>query len=353
MKSDKIYIKFNKFIWMYTERDGTMGFLKEKFSLISEAQKGTLCKTYAGQMLTFLGVFLVSTLLQSIVPCMLVWDDMMEKMSHASIDMTDSDAIYKFFMNYDFGTLFLILSLLCTAFGIATTFLYCRGFERRKISSLGFVRKNALKSYFLGALVGIAMFALCICLCVLLGGGKLSVSVDVNIGIIFAFLLGFVVQGMYEEVIFRGYFFVSTAATKPIAYAIIANSVLFSLAHGLNSGVSITGLINIVLFGVFMSLCMIYTENIWFIGALHSFWNFSQGNIFGVSTSGMNMKTSVFEFSPKQNCDYLNGGAFGLEGSLIVSVVLIISIVFIALLINKKTARKISEKVAENLRADS
>lgn len=330
-----------------------MKMLHLNFSLLKEAKKGEVAKTYFGQLLTFMGVFLVSTLLQSIIPCMYVWDDMMTAMSQSNINTADSNEIYSFYTNYSFGVGFLVLSLFCTAVGIVVTFLYCRGFERRKISSLGFVRKNAAKSYLFGALAGFVMFSVCVCLCVLFGGGQLNLQKDINFGIILAYLGGFIVQGMYEEVIFRGYFFVSTASVKPIGYAIIANSVLFSLAHGLNTGVTALAFVNIALFGVFMSLCMIYTENIWFIGALHSFWNFSQGNIFGVSTSGMNMDVSVLSFSAKSGSELLNGGAFGMEGSIIVSVVLTAAIVVIAWLIKEKSARKQQEENPENLRADA
>lgn len=309
------------------------------FKLAERAGIGQFSKSYIGQLLSFLGVFLVATLVQSVIPCIYVWDDMMSAMAQSGIDQTDSQAIYKFYMQYDFGNTFMILSLFCTALGILITFLYCRGFERRKITSLGFVKKNALKSYAMGALVGFGMFAVSVFMCVAFGA-KIRLADNISPALVFAYLFGFVVQGMYEEVIFRGYFFVSTVASKkPIIYAICANSVLFSVAHGLNSGVTILAFVNIALFGVFMSLCMIKTENIWFVGALHSFWNFTQGNFFGVNTSGMKMNASVFEFDANQQSSIINGGAFGLEGGIVVTVVISAAIVIALMMLKKKSTQ--------------
>ncbi len=323
-----------------------------KFSLLDEAKKGELAKTYFGQILVFFGVFIVSTLLQSVIPCIFIWDEMIDAMSKSGINTSDSNEIYKFYTNYDLGNAFLLLSLFCTALGIITVFLYCRGFEKRKISSLGFVKHKALKSYSLGALCGFAMFSLSIVLCILLGGGQLNMQNNINITLIFAYLCGFIVQGMYEEVIFRGYFFISTACEKPIGYAIIANSVLFSLCHALNAGVSALAFFNIALFGVFMSLCMILTENIWFIAALHSFWNFTQGNIYGVKTSGMNMREAVFSFTPNSVPNWICGGKFGLEGSIAVTAVLIFGITALIFLIKKNRHCALRNNYPEKHNAD-
>lgn len=322
------------------------------FSLVTEAKKGEVAKTYLGQLLVFFAVFLVSTLLESVIPYIYIYDEMLSAMNGANINTTDSNEIYKFYTNYSFGNGFLLLTLFCTFFGIVITLLYCRGFERRKISSLGFVKKNALKSYALGALCGFAMFSVSIFLCILLGGGNINLQNDINFKIIFAYLGGFIVQGMYEEVIFRGYFFISTACEKPLGYAIIANSALFSLCHALNSGVSALAFVNIALFGIFMSLCMILTENIWFISALHSLWNFTQGNIYGVKTSGMNMRQAIFEFLPSDTPNWLCGGDFGLEGSIAVFAVLVLCIVPLCFMIKKKSAHSLQNSACENPCAD-
>ena len=310
-----------------------------RFELAKKAEIGQFSKSYLGQLLSFIGVFLAATLVQAVVPCLYIWDDMAAAMTNSGIDRTDSQAIYKFYMQYDFGDAFMILSLFSTALGILITFLYCRGFERRKISSLGFVRKNAVKSYLLGALAGFAMFAVCVLVCAALGA-KIKIADDIAPVLVLAYLGGFIVQGMYEEVLFRGCFFVSTAASKkPLVYAIAVNSILFSVAHGLNSGVTILAFVNIALFGVLMSVCMIKTENIWFVGALHSFWNFTQGNFFGVNTSGMEMNATIFEFDANNQSGLINGGAFGLEGGIVVTVAVCIAIAVVVALIKKESTQ--------------
>ena len=63
-------------------------------------------------------------------------------------------------------------------------------------------------------------------------------------------------------------------------------------------------------------------------------WNFVQGNIFGIPVSGMKIKASVLSFSQQGNY-LINGGDFGLEGGLAVTLVLVVSIALTVLLKRK------------------
>ncbi len=60
-------------------------------------------------------------------------------------------------------------------------------------------------------------------------------------------------------------------------------------------------------------------------------WNFAQGNIFGVSVSGMDIMASVFSFAPTNEGELINGGTFGLEGGLAVTIVLILATIAVLL----------------------
>ncbi|MFA9424206.1 MAG: lysostaphin resistance A-like protein [Sedimentibacter sp.] len=134
------------------------------------------------------------------------------------------------------------------------------------------------------------------------------------------FFFGFLVQGMQEEVMFRGYFMTSLSNKVPIVVAIMINSVVFACMHLLNSGIPILAFSNLILFGVFASVYAIKTNNLWGICAIHSIWNFVQGNFYGILVSGMDTNTSILKFVSTQN-----GGNFGLEGGLAVTIVLVLA----------------------------
>ncbi len=51
-------------------------------------------------------------------------------------------------------------------------------------------------------------------------------------------------------------------------------------------------------------------------------WNWTQGPLWGMNVSGMTIKRTVFTSTP-QGPDLLSGGAFGAEGSLIASALIV------------------------------
>lgn len=211
-------------------------------------------------------------------------------------------------------------------FGIALMILYCRFLEKRPVSSVGFIKNGFWKQYLKGLGVGFGMFAAVVIIGTALGAFRfVGFNKSVNFGVLLLFLGGFMIQGMYEEVFCRGYMMVSIARKSSVIVAIVINSLAFALMHAANNGFSLLAFINLMLFAIFVSLYTIKTDNIWAVGALHSIWNFSQGCIYGLSVSGMEVLPTLFVFESTDNL-LANGGAFGPEGGYVVTCVLIVEI---------------------------
>lgn len=205
---------------------------------------------------------------------------------------------------------------------------------------MGFNRKNAVGQYFTGLLVGFVMISTSLAISWASGSMKFNgFSSGSNIGLLLCFLSGFVLQGMSEEVILRGYFMVSVAAKNSILLAVISNSIIFSVLHLLNPGISVIGILNLLLFGVFASVYTLKMNSIWGICAIHSIWNYAQGNLFGIKVSGMDTGVSVLSFLPTGSSTLINGGAFGLEGGLAVTIVLVLSTLITFMLPGKEIAK--------------
>lgn len=228
-----------------------------------------------------------------------------------------------------------IVSLYAT--GITTIFfmMYSRFAEKRNMRSIGFTKINAVSQYLIGLLVGLLMFSAIVGIGVLTGAFAFNgIATNINWTMIAFIFFGFVIQGMSEEVLCRGWMMTSVARKSSVIAGVIANSIIFALLHLGNPGIGIFPLVNLTLFGVFASVYMLKTDNIWGVSAIHSIWNFVQGSLYGLSVSGMESMPTIFQFTSTDNT-LLNGGAFGPEGGLIVSAVLTISII-ITLIVGKK-----------------
>jgi membrane protease YdiL (CAAX protease family) len=105
---------------------------------------------------------------------------------------------------------------------------------------------------------------------------------------------------------------------------LVVSSVLFGLAHATNPSVSGLALLNIGLAGVAFALAYAVTGSLWLAIAYHFMWNFSQGPLLGLPVSGMTFETLTT--ATLTGPELWTGGAFGPEGGLAASLVLLVSI---------------------------
>ena len=223
------------------------------------------------------------------------------------------------------GSRYLLISLFATTATVAVVLVYCLAIERRTLASLGFIRRGAVSEYAIGLAAGLGLFGLPVLLCVVTGAVTLSPAADTSSLILLPlFFVGFLIQGMSEELLCRSYLMVSLARKWPLWACAVTNALLFSLLHLGNPGVTVIALINIFLFGLFASLLTLRRGSIWMVGAIHSMWNFAQGNLFGIPVSGLTGSPSplVTKMGEGKWQTLVNGGSFGLEGGLAVTVVL-------------------------------
>lgn len=240
--------------------------------------------------------------------------------------------------------------------------LYCRLAEKRKPSTMGFLGEGGLGQYGKGILIGITVFCSAYLLCLITGSvGFGGVDQEMIPGYIVLYFVGYMIQGMAEEVICRGYFMVSLARKYSLWFSAVLSSLLFMALHFANDGMTIRSMVNLFLFGMFMALLFIDCGNIWVIGAVHSVWNFLQGNIFGIQVSGLPKQNAVFVSVFREGRDWIHGGSFGLEGGLAVTLVLLLGIRWVyahmerkGLLLEENSSSQMpSEEVSEEEKSTS
>lgn len=245
--------------------------------------------------------------------------------------------------NLDTSSGFTAFSLYLTVIPILVSLLYCRLIEHRSLRTLGFTKQHCLKDYLVGLIIAIGMMGCAVLIATLSGALHFEgFTFQGSIGMLILFILGWMIQGLSEEVMFRGYFLVSLGAKHNAWIAVLVSSIVFSMAHLGNDGVTVLSIGNLMLYGAFAAIYFLRTDSIWGIAALHSFWNCAQGNLFGQKVSGIVLDTSLFTFSQNEGYDWLHGGSFGLEGGVATTLVLLIGIAILLLLPQRKSADMIA-----------
>lgn len=204
-------------------------------------------------------------------------------------------------------------------------FLWVRYREKRPFSSLGFYKQDWFKNLVKGFLIGAVQFSLVVVLLLVTGTGSLKLG-QVNLqSLIFvlAIIPFWILQGGTEELVTRGWLFPAVSAKSNIFIGILISSALFGALHLFNPGVTILSIVNIVLDGIFACFLMLKYDNMWVLAGMHGAWNFVQGNIYGIQVSGQGASASILNYSSQSSVDFLSGGAFGAEGSIFASIVLI------------------------------
>ncbi len=137
--------------------------------------------------------------------------------------------------------------------------------------------------------------------------------------------------GFIEELIFRVILFKLTEELFGTWTAMAIQGVLFGFAHSGNPNASIYSTLAIIFaFTIFFGAGYMLTRRLWFIMGFHWSWNFSQAGIFGMENSGVEMPN--FIEPAVSGPEWLTGGAWGLELSVLSMVILFsISLYFVKL----------------------
>ncbi len=233
----------------------------------------------------------------------------------------------------DWRTLSYILYI---AFGLtgALTLGWVICFERRTFVQIGLSR-DALKRFGRGYAIGLILLASTVGVIWLTGsysaeapGMASGLLAPSNFFAVTVLLLGFIVQGSTEELVFRGWLMSLIASRHGLVLAVILNSLVFGIFHASNVAPSPElplALINVALFGVFVSLYAAREGSIWGVCGLHASWNWLLGVGFGLEVSGGVVRITpviVDLHATAGSAGWLTGGTFGPEGSVVVTVLL-------------------------------
>ena len=202
------------------------------------------------------------------------------------------------------------------------------------------VRGNTIPMFLLGLFIGGGLNALN-ALAAALNGDIFLYFEPSSVWKVVLLFFAVVIQSGAEELVCRGFLYqkLIRGYNNP-AIAIIGNSVLFSLLHIANPGITPVALVSIALSGIMFSLMVYYFDSIWCAIGAHTAWNYMQNIILGLPNSGMVSSCSIFKLdaASARNSFVYNVG-FGVEGSGLSLVLLAVTSVLIFLWGKKKGKR--------------
>lgn len=195
--------------------------------------------------------------------------------------------------------------------------------ERRPFSDLGLSVRGHAKGLWYGFLAAVLLYFIGFGLSLAMGevevtGFRFSLS-ELSVSWLF-----FLSVALFEEILMRGYVLGRLLHTRLNKFlSLFISATLFAFLHIFNPDIGILPMVNLLLAGILLGASYLYTRNLCFPISLHLFWNWIQGPVLGYQVSGNNFMSTMLELHiPEENV--LNGGAFGFEGSLICTVLMIV-----------------------------
>lgn len=198
-------------------------------------------------------------------------------------------------------------------------------YQKKSLTDYGLPLRAAFgKQWAAGLMLGFVLAALDICITWSLGGysfGSLAVSPTDLLRNAILWGGAFILVGIYEEFLYRGY--ALHTLTEAIGFwpAAMFLATIFGVLHLLNPGEGAIGALDVIAYALFASFTLRRSGTLWFAIGVHSAWDFSLTFIFSAPGSGLTARGSLLH-SSLHGAAWLTGGSAGPEGSVIGLLVL-------------------------------
>jgi membrane protease YdiL (CAAX protease family) len=207
--------------------------------------------------------------------------------------------------------------------------------ERRPAGAYGLPLQGAFRKLFWqGCLFGLAEISALIGMVSAFGGysfGSIALSGRELLRWAILWAIFFILVGLFEEFLFRGYTLFTLAEGVGFWPAAILLSCLFGAVHLDNPGEDWEGAASVVTIGLVFAFALRRTGNLWFAVGWHASFDFGETFLYSVPNSGVVFEGHLSNAS-LHGANWLTGGSVGPEGSVFSFVTMGISALAIHLL---------------------
>ncbi len=231
------------------------------------------------------------------------------------------------------GNNLLVTITIIFTLSLLLTFVFRRWVDRKSFVSLGLDFNGHGGEAVAGGML--AIFIICTSSLLLKVTGHLKwMDIIFDSRALFLSFGSVVVISFYEELIFRGYILNNLMDSFPGWLALVISAFLFMIFHWTGqSSIGFFSLANSLIMGFILGLNYIYSRNLWFSFCFHIAWKFMEGPAFGYS-GDESFQTFL---QPELNGDVnITGGANGLEGSVFLTAVALLSLIALYLFLQRK-----------------
>ncbi|GEM_PF-96760 len=196
--------------------------------------------------------------------------------------------------------------------------------DKYPLSGMGFIISGRARDIFCA--IGVAGLLYLVGYPVILYGGSVEITgYTWDPAALLYSLGGFFLAAFAEEIMCRGYMLRRLMYTQMNRFVALAiSSAIFSLLHFLNPNTGFVPFLNLFIAGLMLGAAYLYTSNLWFPVVLHTFWNWIQGPVLGFKVSGIDGNYSLIKLNIQDN-NLINGGEFGFEGSLVCTLLMLVT----------------------------
>jgi uncharacterized protein len=214
--------------------------------------------------------------------------------------------------------------------------------EHKPLVSYGLEGTRRPVSFLYGALSGFTALSLLVWVLKLCGVlcFDSKAAFDWNaVSYAFAWGAAFLLVGLYEEYLLRGY--LQSTMTRAIGFwwSAILLSAAFGCLHIFNKGESSVGIFTAALAGLIFCISLWYLKQLWWAIGFHASWDWSQSYFWGTADSGKLIQGHFFSVHPQGNI-YLSGGTTGPEGSVLAIPLLLLIALLMWIVWRKNTTQQ-------------
>ena len=200
--------------------------------------------------------------------------------------------------------------------GFAVYLGHAHFIERRSVSELSLPGMG--RELGIGLLIGAGLYAACELVLMVLGIYRIT-GFNPPSYLVPAIAMA-ISSSVFEELLFRGVLYRSVETWFGSWAALVVSALVFGLTHLMNPQATIEGALFIAVeAGILLGAAVMLTRRLWLSIGFHLAWNYTQSAIFSGIVSGNDAEPGWIRSTVK-GPDYLTGGNFGVESSVLALV---------------------------------